>query len=361
VALPDGIETVTLTGRIARPDGGAAEEDWVRVTPAAGELVSAEHGVILRGTVPADPDVTGAWRLTLPANDDPTLEPAGGTYRVDRPGRSYFVRLLAAMGTIDLAELTPIPEDDGEYVLVPGPPGPQGPPGPGGGDPGPQGEQGPAGPQGGQGPAGPQGVPGASAYDVAVANGFTGTQTQWLASLVGPQGPKGDPGAGGGIVPVWYIDDLDAGIIHLSGPAADWTPVTGNGITIARDITGVAVGDVLELDANFLRIGASMQLDARIVVAGTPVRYLSAADDTPATPGTEGEPSWYGGTSFKEATGTYSLRLEAGDIGGDGALRIELVYRGSSIPADGSHTLYFGAGAGYRGRFDVKLWPVGAR
>ena len=32
---------------------------------------------------------------------------------------------------------------------------------------------------------------GASAYELAVANGFVGTETEWLASLVGPQGPQG--------------------------------------------------------------------------------------------------------------------------------------------------------------------------
>jgi hypothetical protein len=41
------------------------------------------------------------------------------------------------------------------------------------------------------------GVPGDSAYEVAVANGFVGTEAQWLASLVGPQGPPGDQGLQG--------------------------------------------------------------------------------------------------------------------------------------------------------------------
>lgn len=46
-------------------------------------------------------------------------------------------------------------------------------------------------------------TPGPSAYQVAQANGFTGTQAQWLASLVGPtgatgaQGPQGVQGATG--------------------------------------------------------------------------------------------------------------------------------------------------------------------
>lgn len=45
------------------------------------------------------------------------------------------------------------------------------------------GERGPRGLQG------EDGVEGASAYDIAVMDGFVGTEAEWLASLVGPQGP----------------------------------------------------------------------------------------------------------------------------------------------------------------------------
>lgn len=44
-----------------------------------------------------------------------------------------------------------------------------------------------------EGEPGP-GSEGPSAYEVAVANGFVGTEAQWLASLVGPAGPPGTPG-----------------------------------------------------------------------------------------------------------------------------------------------------------------------
>ena len=54
---------------------------------------------------------------------------------------------------------------------------------------------GPAGPPGPEGPQGPEGL---SAYEVALANGFVGTEEEWLASLVGPQG---EPGSGGGLTP----------------------------------------------------------------------------------------------------------------------------------------------------------------
>lgn len=42
-----------------------------------------------------------------------------------------------------------------------------------------------------------EGVPGKSAYEIAVDNGFVGTETQWLASLVGPAGSNGTNGTNG--------------------------------------------------------------------------------------------------------------------------------------------------------------------
>jgi hypothetical protein len=47
------------------------------------------------------------------------------------------------------------------------------------------------------GPAGTNGLDGASAYQVAVSNGFVGTQSAWLESLVGAQGPQGPAGTNG--------------------------------------------------------------------------------------------------------------------------------------------------------------------
>lgn len=44
------------------------------------------------------------------------------------------------------------------------------------------------------GPQGPTGVPGLSAYQIAVMNGFKGTEAQWLASLTGATGATGPAG-----------------------------------------------------------------------------------------------------------------------------------------------------------------------
>lgn len=65
---------------------------------------------------------------------------------------------------------------------------------------------------------GPQGD---SAYTVATKNGFVGTISQWLASLVGPAGASGNgwtqgsgaPASGAGIVGDSYLD-VDTGDVY---------------------------------------------------------------------------------------------------------------------------------------------------
>jgi hypothetical protein len=62
------------------------------------------------------------------------------------------------------------------------------------GVPGEKGDRGLIGPKGDQGETG---YPGLSAYQIAVANGYTDTESNWLNSLVGPRGLQGIPGADG--------------------------------------------------------------------------------------------------------------------------------------------------------------------
>ena len=65
---------------------------------------------------------------------------------------------------------------------------------------------GPQGPQGvvdtgDQGPTGSQGASGDSAYQIAVNNGFIGSEQDWLNSLTGPEGPPG----GGASLSSFYV------------------------------------------------------------------------------------------------------------------------------------------------------------
>lgn len=111
--------------------------------------------------------------------------------------------------------------------------GPAGPPG-AAGEAGPEGPEGPEGPQGP--PGDPGGPPGPSAYDVAVAAGFVGTEVEWLASLVGPPGADGADGADGAAggpgadgadgasayelaVASGFVGTLEAWLASLVGPA----------------------------------------------------------------------------------------------------------------------------------------------
>lgn len=88
---------------------------------------------------------------------------------------------------------------------LPGEDGPQGPPGRDGidGTEGPrglqgiQGEPGADGSDGDPGAKGDPGADGASAYEIAVAEGFVGTEAAFLDSLVGPEGPQGEQGIQG--------------------------------------------------------------------------------------------------------------------------------------------------------------------
>lgn len=104
------------------------------------------------------------------------------------------------------------------------------------GERGPQGEpgiQGAAGPTGPQGPKGETGDDGASAYELAVAAGFTGTQAQWLGSLKGDkgetglQGPKGDTGAKGDTGPQGAKGDT--GAQGIQGPKGETGPAGAQG------------------------------------------------------------------------------------------------------------------------------------
>ena len=143
------------------------------------------------------------------------------------------------------------------------------------GNVGPQGIQGNVGPVGPKGDQGDQGIPGntgatgsdgPSAYQVAVANGFIGTEAEWLTSLQGPQGiqgnvgpqgiqgnigpvgPQGDQGIQGNIGPVGPKGDqgiqgipgaTNTGNLAITGATIS-TLNTDEGITFSPNGTGEA-------------------------------------------------------------------------------------------------------------------------
>lgn len=103
-----------------------------------------------------------------------------------------------------------------------GPKGEQGPPGVDGSD-GTDGEVGSAGTDG------QDGEDGATAYEVAVAEGFTGTEAEWLTSLIGPEGPAGADGADGEEGPQGPKGDDASGLPEGGEPGQVPTRTEGGG------------------------------------------------------------------------------------------------------------------------------------
>ncbi|MEU8680798.1 phage tail protein [Streptomyces sp. NPDC048611] len=168
--LPESIPTVTVRGRFLSPDGRPLSGSVTFRAPA--QITFPDADVILGGPVVAQLDAQGQISATLPATDAPSMDPSGWSYTVAEQlagiptGRSYNVLLPAEQPLVDLADIAPTDPSKPNYIPV-------------------------------VGPEGPQGKTGASAYEVAVAGGFSGTPADWLASLVGPRGTTGSTGAQG--------------------------------------------------------------------------------------------------------------------------------------------------------------------
>lgn len=75
------------------------------------------------------------------------------------------------------------------------------------------------------------GFQGESAYEIAVKNGYTGTETEWLASLVGEQGPQGEQGPAG-TSPSASVTQTDTGAtVTITDSSGTTTASLTNGTT----------------------------------------------------------------------------------------------------------------------------------
>lgn len=149
-------------------------------------------GLLIAASVSAQAQTAYAWRLDQ-------RNAANTAYLSKFMPPDTTVACMASMDSISAGATPSCLKLSGAFVIsggvidVPVTTGPQGPQGIQGIQ-GIQGPQGNTGNQGIQGSQGNQGVAGDSAYQVAVNNGFSGTQPQWLTSLIGPQGPQGPAG-----------------------------------------------------------------------------------------------------------------------------------------------------------------------
>lgn len=162
-----------------------------------------------------------------------------------------------------------VTEHHDELKGDPGETGPAGPQGPKGddGEKGDTGATGPQGPQGDPGPAGRDGTngsDGASAYAIAVAHGYSGTETEWLASLKGDKGDNGEQGIQG--------EKGDTGETGPQGPAGQSGLPTLETVTVSGGVATQA------LDANkfYLFSGVLAQLTITLVEATGYAEYIFA-------------------------------------------------------------------------------------
>lgn len=192
-AIPSVFVRSTNSGTAWGPWGNA---DWSR-----GILAGTEANPVSLDTYRA----AGTWTVSsvtniggLPINRAGMLEvvtaDATGlsmqryTARIDDSTFRQWVRMSATT-----AGWAGVPWQEINVKGDRGPEGPSGPPGERGQD-GPRGERGPEGPEGPKGDDGAFAGRGDSAYEIAVAEGFTGALPEWLESLVGPQGDEGPYG-----------------------------------------------------------------------------------------------------------------------------------------------------------------------
>ena len=107
------------------------------------------------------------------------------------------------------------------------------------------------------------GTAGKSAYEIAVNNGFVGTETEWLKSLKGSDGDKGDNGTTPHIDETtknWFIGDVDTGILAQGTNGKDGKSIksitkdeNNNIITTFTDGTTENIGKLaIDVEADFL-------------------------------------------------------------------------------------------------------------
>jgi hypothetical protein len=267
--LPTNVNHGTVTGRflLAYADGNDAgsEVDWaaakgtVLFTPSPAFLKDlTENLTFLPATIECQLDTDGyivgpdnQRGVKMLATDDPDVEPQNWTWRVDfrltdqsdiaTRSISSFSFSLPSDETVDISAVSPVPDSGGVFYLV-GPQGATGAEGPsayevavGNGFTGTESEW-VASLEGPQGPQGIQGVPGSStgdsAYTVAVQNGFIGTEEEWLASLVGATGPAGADGAPGA-----------TGATGATGPAGPTGATGATGATGSAGTPGLSRGE----------------------------------------------------------------------------------------------------------------------
>lgn len=126
MSIPDGISTVTVTGKYIKPDGTALAGSVTFATDAAVRLPDQDATSLGSVTVALGTD--GSFSVILIATDNADARPTSYTYTVvetltGQPSRTYAIALPKATPNVDLADIAPAVASAGEYLLVTGPAG----------------------------------------------------------------------------------------------------------------------------------------------------------------------------------------------------------------------------------------------
>lgn len=186
-----------ITGTYVNPvtgkpyDGTNGRNQYVIFEPYPSVWTDLEGNQLLLGSGRVNLDEDGHFQKDLVCTDDSNVLPSGRLWKIHQhvgdSSSTAYIAVATGSGSLDITDLLSVEEGGILYVPSPGPPGATGP-------------AGPAGATGATGPAGPTGAAGAdgnSAYQVALDNGFSGTEEEWLESLIGPAGAQGATGAQG--------------------------------------------------------------------------------------------------------------------------------------------------------------------
>jgi hypothetical protein len=184
MALPAGIPSVRVHGTYAAPNGAPLQGTVTFGVPAL--LTFPDANVFLAGPVAVKLDANGHFEVTLPATDFEGMNPNGWSYTVKENltgvtgSRTYALLLTSDMPDVDLADVAPADPATPNYVPVEG----------------------------------------LTAYDIAVANGFVGTEADWLLTL------KGEPGV------VTTVNGKTGSAITLTPSDVGAMPATNTGIAV---------------------------------------------------------------------------------------------------------------------------------
>jgi hypothetical protein len=184
------------------------------------------------------------------------------------------------------------------------------------------GDQGPTGATGDQGPIGDKGDPGLSAYEVAVDNGFVGTEAEWLASLVGAPGTNGADA-------LWnWLGAYNDATMYAEGDIVEY-----NGSTYRRNNYGNSVTGYNPEAAVPTAFWEYLALKGQDGAKGD-TGETGAKGDTGET-GAKGDTGETGAKGDKGDTGETGLQGERGETGPKGDPGTAM-YLGDTAPTDGT-------------------------